>query len=204
MIKILLTLLLANAAAEPAPVKAVWKSYQYAGPDYRRYDCGPALSALDALLTAMDAREVRKGCSWNYGISASWEALAPLKQDAPESRVASLMKTLSKSAEGWLGGKARDWKDDSVDAQWGQAQLQVNPGPGRACQVYAEVLDYLLETLPVRKVSSQVFCDGGSGMISVSLEYLAPAEAGRTGRRPAPSPARPATSYRIAPNPLSR
>ena len=175
MIILLAAMLLSNAGAEPVSLKAIWKPYQYAGPDFRRYDCGPALGALDALLTAVDAKLVRKSCSWNYGLSGSWRTLVPLKADAPAQRVRTFIGTLSGD---WLRNLGERWRDDSVDAQWVQAQLQVSPGPGRACQVYSEVLDYLLQTLPLRQVSLQVICDGGSGMISAGFEYLAVAGSG--------------------------
>lgn len=140
----------AKAAMQPAAVsegtiRATWKKHGMSGGP-RRNQCVSALYALDDVLNMTDARNVRKGCSWNNGLRADWESLTALKD----------------------GEQA----DEVVQAVWKTASMQRHMSGGD-CYGYMEALDRVLERVPVRKVQQSVFCDGGSGFISLSFEYLA-------------------------------
>ncbi len=176
----MLALLLFGAsagAAQPAPgtVAAVWKPYRYAGPNYRYYDCAYARMALEDILGSTGARRVRAGCSWNYGLSASWESVAPERDNAARLRLEAAVL----GAAGPLPGAAQRWSEiapapETVSARWAAATVFKSIGDLRACNVEADVMDYLFSELPVRNVTWTVFCNSGSGVIQSRFEYLEP------------------------------
>ena len=129
-------------------VRAAWKRYYYDGPQRRHYDCWPALQALGAALDMTESRRGSSGCSGSRGLSADWLTLTPLKEgETPDGPV--------------------------VEATWVRATMQTSLSDPRGCVAYADTLGYLLDRLPVRRVTQSVFCQQGSGYISVSFEYPA-------------------------------
>jgi len=136
-----------RAAPGTATVRSEWRRYSYAGPSRRAYDCVPALQALDAALDMTESRRGASGCSGSRGLFADWRTLTPLKDgETPDGEV--------------------------VEAVWVRATVQITLSDPRDCMAYADTLDYLLESLPVRGVSHAVFCQQGRGHISASFEYL--------------------------------
>lgn len=168
----------APAWAAESPVKAAWKPYWYSGPQFRGYDCAYAKQALDDLLGVIGARNTRSVCRWNSGLSAGWEALSPAAEGVSRKAISGLLERVG--GEDWLSGARRGWEagqEPVIDARWLRGGFnQYMSGSGRACGIYAEVLDYFLDTHPLRDVQYWVSCNGGSGFINVSFEYLAPAQ----------------------------
>ncbi|MEK7859020.1 MAG: hypothetical protein AAB320_07750 [Elusimicrobiota bacterium] len=136
---VLLSLWAVGASAEIVPAR--WVAAAYGGPNYRRYDCLHAKDALAEILSAVGARAVRADCSWSYGLSASWEALAPVKEGA-------------------------------VPAAWTSVRVSRSVSDLRACNIYSDVLEHLLENLPVRRGNLSVFCQTGSSFISADFQRL--------------------------------
>jgi hypothetical protein len=165
------------AAVPPAPetITAAWKPFRYSGPNHRYDDCAYARMALEDLLASTGARRVRADCSWNYGLSASWESLAPEGNVAARRRLENAVL----GAAGPLPGAARRWSEiaplpETVQARWVAATVFKSVGDLRACNVEAEVMEHLLSELPVRNVAWTVFCNPGSGVIQSRFEYLDP------------------------------
>ncbi len=161
-------------AAETGTVKAEWKSFYYDGPNYRRYECASALSVLRDFLSVIDARKVSSRCSWNYGLSADWQALVPVKESGGAKAIGAMLS----SGEGPFAGIGEKWRElaegGRLEARWQSVALQYSMNDLRACNTYMNVLDYLLDELPVRNVSSTVFCSSGSSFIRVQFDYLRP------------------------------
>lgn len=176
-----------SAVAGGDTEKAGWKRYSYSGPRFSRNDCGPALMILDDVLSAVEARNARRSCSWNNGLRADWEALAPYKESRSRAKVSRLMGSLENAGGAGLGALAsRKWNelnegDGPVEARWQAARLTLSMTDLRACNIAAEMLDYLFSTLPVRNVYQTVFCDSYSSTISVSFESLREGAAGLSG-----------------------
>ncbi len=168
------------AFGETTAVKATWAHYKYAGPDYRRYDCATAEQALGDLLSMISARHVHRNCSWDRGLSADWEALAPIKEDKIKGRVEAFLKTEEGGRQRWLSGLGERWQsldtggkgEEPIDSVWLAAASQRFIPDVWVCNIYSQIFDYLLDTLPVRNVSQTFFCNPGSSSISVSFEYL--------------------------------
>lgn len=132
------------AVASEGTVRASWKPYGlHGGP--RRNRCVSALYALEDALSMSGARNQRKSCSWSYGLRADWESLTAL-EDSEQA-------------------------DEAVAAVWRTASMQRHMAGGD-CVGYSEALDAILERLPVKNVRQMVSCQGGSGFISLSFDYL--------------------------------
>lgn len=166
-------LMLLCVRAEAGTVKAEWKANYYRGPSYR-WGCVQVLMGVEQILSLVEAREVKAHCSGNYGLRASWEALSPTKDSAKE-KIAALLPS---PGRGIFGGVAERWRElsdsSTINAVWRRGTLQYQISDGRACQAFVEAMDYMLAELPVRNVNQTVFCNTGSGFISLSLDYLAP------------------------------
>lgn len=161
----------ADVIAAPS-VPAEWRSYHYRGPSYR-WGCAQALMGVENVLSLIGARQVKAHCSGNYGLQAQWEALAPVSNAALRERVNALLSAEERrgafpalaSHGGILGGRA-------LKAHWQRGTLHYNLSDIRSCNVFVEVLDSLLQELPVRNVHQTVFCNTGSSYVYLSLEYL--------------------------------
>ncbi len=175
MTAVLLFTALGAAAAETKPIKAEWKSYYYQGPTYRRYECANAMSAVEEVLAIIDARKVYTKCSWNYGLSADWEALTLVKED-PSGKAIGMMFSSRVGPFTGLDSKWRELsgKEGVIEARWQTISLQRRMNDLRACNTYVRVLDYLLDELPVRNISQTVFCNTGMSYIHVRFDYLRP------------------------------
>lgn len=162
-------------AAEP--VEARWREYVYDGPNYRRNDCGPALMALENVLEGVGARNLRKSCSWNYGLTARWEALEPVKPDPAAARIGALIERAGPAAGlPGAGGAWRDLAPPAVRALWAAFTLSWSTSDVRSCNIHSDVQDYLFGALAVRNVNVAVFCQPGSSYIQARLEHLAPVD----------------------------
>lgn len=81
----------------------------------------------------------------------------------------------------WSYGLSASWealtpaKDGTAAAAWASARVQASLSDVRACNIYSDVLDYLLENLPVRRGNLSVFCQTGSSFISADFEHLSAA-----------------------------
>lgn len=175
MTAVLLFTALGAAAAETKPIKAEWKSYYYDGPNYRRYQCANAMSAVEEILSIIDARKVYTKCSWNYGLSADWEALTLVKEDPSAKAITAIFSPRVGPFRG-LDSKWRELSGEGgvIEARWQTVSLQRRMSDLRACNTYVRVLDYLLDELPVRNISQTVFCNTGSSYIHVRFDYLRP------------------------------
>ncbi|MBI4678852.1 MAG: hypothetical protein HY748_14840 [Elusimicrobia bacterium] len=178
---ILLTLLLTGtvqpARAATDTVKASWQQYFYGGPNYKRYECLAAKDALVDFLSVIGAKSVRADCSWTWGLSASWETLAPYKQNKSRESVDGLLS--GESASALLPGVSRAWRSLAadpapIDARWQPASLQRFMSDLRQCNIYVSVLDYLFDNQPVRSGNQTVFCRTGSSYVNYQFQYLEP------------------------------
>ncbi len=172
------------AAASTQTVKASWEP-GYLDARYRGYDCVHAQNAIEDILRLIDGRRVETKCYWRSGLVSSWEVLTPVKKDLKKKKIGDFLSRQSDSP--WLAGVKADIDTFSeeatvLDARWQSATLSRWTQDALACNIYADTLDRLLDELPIKRGNYTIFCNQGSGHISVNLEYLRPA---KTGNKPA-------------------